>query len=64
MEYLLGEAEEDHEEQVLGDGDKETDKDSVDEEQAAAVVRCPAFPKPSSSESTLLLFKDNSSKTG
>ncbi|KAJ6655582.1 hypothetical protein lerEdw1_004934 [Lerista edwardsae] len=67
VEYLLGEAEEDHEEleeQGLGDGDKETDKDSADEEPMAKAVHCPAFPKPSSSESTLLLFKDNSSKTG
>ncbi|XP_066494833.1 claspin [Tiliqua scincoides] len=62
VEYLLGKAEdhEELEEQGLGDGDK----DSVDEEQAAKAVHCPAVLKPPSSESTLLLFKDNSSKTG
>ncbi|XP_062996913.1 claspin [Elgaria multicarinata webbii] len=66
-EYLLGEAEEDEEEleeQGLEDGDKETDKESVDEGRGAKSVHCSAVPKPSSTESTLLLFKDNSSKTG
>ncbi|KAL8176869.1 UNVERIFIED_CONTAM: hypothetical protein K2H54_039600, partial [Gekko kuhli] len=66
-EYLLEEAEEDNEEpeeQDLDDGDKETDKELVDEEQAAKPGLCSAVPKLSSTESTLLLFKDNSSKMG
>ncbi|XP_034975049.2 claspin [Zootoca vivipara] len=67
VEYLLGETEEDNEEleeQGPADSDKETDKESVDEERAANFVHCTAVPKLSSTESTLLLFKDNSSKTG
>ncbi|XP_029141562.1 claspin [Protobothrops mucrosquamatus] len=63
----LGEMEEEHEE--LGDprleADKETDKESADEDEAAPVgLPCSAVSKPSSTESTLLLFKDNSSKIG
>uniref|UniRef100_A0A8D2J6I1 Claspin n=1 Tax=Varanus komodoensis TaxID=61221 RepID=A0A8D2J6I1_VARKO len=46
------------------DSDKETDKESADEDGVAKSVHCSAFLKPSSTESTLLLFKDNSSKTG
>ncbi|ETE67382.1 Claspin, partial [Ophiophagus hannah] len=63
----LGEMEEEHEE--LGENhledDKETDKESADEDEAANVgLPCSAALKPSSTESTLLLFKDNSSKIG
>ncbi|KAM3830286.1 claspin [Vipera latastei] len=63
----LGEMEEEHEE--LGDhrleADKETDKESADEDEAARVgLPCSVVSKPSSTESTLLLFKDNSSKIG
>lgn len=59
--------EEEHEE--LGDhrleADKETDKESADEDEAAGVgLPCSVVSKPSSTESTLLLFKDNSSKIG
>ncbi|XP_060113560.1 claspin [Heteronotia binoei] len=66
-EYLREEAEEDNEElkvQGLDDGDKEADKELVDEEQVAKPGLCSTVPKPSSTESTLLLFKDNSSKLG
>ncbi|XP_039218982.1 claspin isoform X1 [Crotalus tigris] len=63
----LGEMEEEHEE--LGDprleADKETDKESADEDEAARIgLPCSVVSKPSSTESTLLLFKDNSSKIG
>ncbi|XP_062818333.1 claspin [Anolis carolinensis] len=61
IEYILDEAEEEEEEQ---DGDKETDKESIDGEAVVKPVQCRAVPKPPSTESTLLLFKDNSSKTG
>lgn len=67
VEFLLGEAEENHEEleeQDLGDGDKETDQDLVDAEKIIKTIACPAVLKPPTSELTLLLFKDNSSKTG
>ncbi|XP_053867844.1 claspin isoform X2 [Malaclemys terrapin pileata] len=67
VEFLLGEAEEDDEEleeKGIEDGDKETDKESVDEERVDKSVHCDSVPKPSSTESTLLLFKDNSSKMG
>ncbi|KAG8143066.1 hypothetical protein E2320_000350 [Naja naja] len=61
------EMEEEHEEfgeNPLED-DKETDKESADEDEAANVgLPCSAALKPSSTESTLLLFKDNSSKIG
>ncbi|EMP34890.1 Claspin, partial [Chelonia mydas] len=66
-EFLLGEAEEDDEEleeKGIEDGDKETDKESVDEERVDKSVHCDSVPKPSSTESTLMLFKDNSSKMG
>nr|XP_042709942.1 claspin isoform X2 [Chrysemys picta bellii] len=67
VEFLLGEAEEDDEEleeKGIEDGDKETDKESVDEERVDKSVHCDSVPKPSSTESTLMLFKDNSSKMG
>uniref|UniRef100_A0A8C5T2L6 Claspin n=1 Tax=Laticauda laticaudata TaxID=8630 RepID=A0A8C5T2L6_LATLA len=63
----LGEMEEEHEE--LGENhledDQETDKESADEDEATNVgLPCSVALKPSSTESTLLLFKDNSSKIG
>ncbi|KAH1175154.1 claspin isoform X1 [Mauremys mutica] len=67
VEFLLGEAEEDDEEleeKGTEDGDKETDKESVDEERVDNSVHCDSVPKPSSTESTLMLFKDNSFKMG
>ncbi|NXG71081.1 CLSPN protein, partial [Baryphthengus martii] len=67
VEFLLGEAEEDNEEteeKCVGDGDKETDKESVDGEKLEKSVHCDSVPKPPSTESTLLLFKDSSSKMG
>ncbi|KAM9116745.1 claspin isoform 2-T2 [Pangshura tecta] len=66
VEFLLGEAEEDDEleEKGIEDGDKETDKESVDEERMDKSVHCDSVPKPSSTESTLMLFKDNSFKMG
>ncbi|KAM6239791.1 claspin [Porphyrio hochstetteri] len=66
MEFLLGEAEEDNEdeEKHVGDADKETDKESIDGEKLEKSVHCDSVPKPPSTESTLLLFKDSSSKMG
>ncbi|XP_051494185.1 claspin isoform X2 [Apus apus] len=67
MEFLLDEAEEDNEEteeKHLEDGDKETDKESVDGEKLEKSVHCDSVPKPPSTESTLMLFKDSSSKMG
>ncbi|NXE55075.1 CLSPN protein, partial [Casuarius casuarius] len=67
VEFLLGEAEEDNEdleEKHIEDGDKETDKESIDGEKVDKTVHCDSVPKPPSTESTLLLFKDSSSKMG
>ncbi|NWH58292.1 CLSPN protein, partial [Geococcyx californianus] len=67
VEFLLGEAEEDNEdveEKQVGDGDKETDKESIDGEKLEKSVHCDSVPKLPSTESTLLLFKDSSSKMG
>ncbi|XP_010084609.1 PREDICTED: claspin, partial [Pterocles gutturalis] len=67
VEFLLGEAEEDNEdleEKHVEDADKETDKESVDGEKLEKSVHCDSVPKPPSSESTLMLFKDSSSKMG
>ncbi|KFV13910.1 Claspin, partial [Tauraco erythrolophus] len=67
VEFLLGEAEEDNEdieEKHVEDGDKETDKESVDGEKLEKSVHCDSVPKPPSTESTLMLFKDSSSKMG
>ncbi|NWU68850.1 CLSPN protein, partial [Pterocles burchelli] len=67
VDFLLGEAEEDNEdleEKHVEDGDKETDKESVDGEKLEKSVHCDSVPKPPSSESTLMLFKDSSSKMG
>lgn len=67
MEFLLGEAEEDDEdteEKQVEDGDKETDKESIDGEKLEKLVHCDSVPKLPSTESTLMLFKDSSSKMG
>lgn len=68
LEYLLDEAEEDDdddsEEKHVEDGDKETDKESIDGEKVEQSVHCASVPKPPSTESTLMLFKDSSSKMG
>ncbi|XP_074970739.1 claspin isoform X1 [Phalacrocorax aristotelis] len=67
VEFLLGEAEEDNEdteEKHTEDGDRETDKESIDGEKLEKSVHCDSVPKPPSTESTLMLFKDSSSKMG
>lgn len=67
MEFLLGEAEEDNEdteEKHVEDCDKETDKESIDGEKVEKSVHCDSALKPPSTESTLMLFKDTSSKMG
>ncbi|NXI48011.1 CLSPN protein, partial [Galbula dea] len=67
VEFLLGEVEEDNEdleEKPVEDGEKETDKESVDGEKLEKAVHCDSVPKPPSTESTLMLFKDSSSKMG
>ncbi|XP_035746823.1 claspin [Egretta garzetta] len=67
VEFLLGEAEEDNEdteEKHVEDGDKETDKESIDGEKLEKSVHCDSVPKLPSTESTLMLFKDSSSKMG
>ncbi|XP_027638818.2 claspin isoform X1 [Falco peregrinus] len=67
VEFLLHEAEEDNEdieEKHVEDGDKETDKESIDGEKLEKSVHCDSVPKPPSTESTLMLFKDSSSKMG
>ncbi|KFQ32898.1 Claspin, partial [Mesitornis unicolor] len=55
---------EDTEEKHLEDGDKEMDKESIDGEKLEKSVHCDSVPKPPSTESTLMLFKDSSSKMG
>ncbi|XP_030899103.2 claspin [Melopsittacus undulatus] len=67
VEFLLGEAEEDNEdteEKHVEDCDKETDKESIDGEKLEKSVHCDSVFKPPSTESTLMLFKDSSSKMG
>ncbi|NWX23218.1 CLSPN protein, partial [Aegotheles bennettii] len=67
MEFLLDEAEEDNEdteEKHVEDGDKETDKESIDGEKLEKSVHSDSVLKPPSTESTLMLFKDSSSKMG
>ncbi|NWX46550.1 CLSPN protein, partial [Steatornis caripensis] len=67
VEFLLGEAEEDNEdaeEKQVEDGDKDTDKESSDGEKLEKSMHCDSVPKPPSTESTLMLFKDSSSKMG
>ncbi|XP_065553895.1 claspin isoform X3 [Lathamus discolor] len=66
-EFLLGEAEEDNEdteEKHVEECDKETDKESIDGEKLEKSVHCDSVFKPPSTESTLMLFKDSSSKLG
>ncbi|XP_017683761.1 PREDICTED: claspin isoform X3 [Lepidothrix coronata] len=66
-ELLLDEAEEDNEdteEKHVEDGDKETDKESVDGEKLEKSEHCDSVLKHPSTESTLMLFKDSSSKMG
>ncbi|NXQ54678.1 CLSPN protein, partial [Anthoscopus minutus] len=66
-EFLLDEAEEDNEdteEKHTEDGDKETDKESIDEEKLEKSVHGDSVLKHPSTESTLMLFKDSSSKMG
>ncbi|NXL93334.1 CLSPN protein, partial [Alectura lathami] len=66
VESLLDEAEEDEdaEEKQVADGDKETDKESTDGEKVERSEHCASVPKLPSAESTLMLFKDSSSKMG
>ncbi|XP_065713449.1 claspin isoform X2 [Patagioenas fasciata] len=67
VEFLLDEAEEDNEdieEKQVEDGDKETDKESIDGDKLEKSEHCDSVPKPPSTESTLMLFKDSSSKMG
>ncbi|KFP73168.1 Claspin, partial [Apaloderma vittatum] len=66
-DFVLGEAEEDNEdieEKHVEEGDKETDKESIDGEKLEKSVHSDSVPKPPSTESTLMLFKDSSSKMG
>ncbi|NXU36664.1 CLSPN protein, partial [Drymodes brunneopygia] len=66
-EFLLDEAEEDNEdaeEKHIEDGDKETDKESIDGEKLEKSENCDSVLKHASTESTLMLFKDSSSKMG
>ncbi|NXP50250.1 CLSPN protein, partial [Heliornis fulica] len=67
VEFLLGEAEEDNEdaeEKHVEDDDKETDKESIDGEKVEKPEHSDSVPKLPSTESTLMLFKDSSSKMG
>lgn len=66
-EFLLDEAEEDNEdteEKHTEDGDKETDKESIDGEKLEKPEHGDSVLKHPSTESTLMLFKDSSSKMG
>ncbi|NWI02267.1 CLSPN protein, partial [Tichodroma muraria] len=66
-EFLLDEAEEDNEdteEKHTEDSDKETDKESVDGEKLEKSEHGDSVLKHPSTESTLMLFKDSSSKMG
>ncbi|KAM7029229.1 claspin isoform 4-T4 [Acridotheres tristis] len=66
-EFLLDEAEEDNEdteEKNTEDGDKETDKESIDGEKLEKSEHGDSVLKHPSTESTLMLFKDSSSKMG
>ncbi|NXJ15535.1 CLSPN protein, partial [Odontophorus gujanensis] len=67
VESLLDEAEEDNEdleEKQVEDCDKESDRESIDGEKVEQSVDCVSVPKLPSTESTLMLFKDSSSKMG
>ncbi|XP_064254418.1 claspin isoform X2 [Passer domesticus] len=66
-EFLLDEAEEDNEDtedKHTEDGDKETDKESIDGEKLEKPEHGDSVLKHPSTESTLMLFKDSSSKMG
>ncbi|KAI1231234.1 hypothetical protein IHE44_0008172, partial [Lamprotornis superbus] len=66
-EFLLDEAEEDNEdteEKHTEDGDKETDKESIDGEKLEKSEHGDSVLKHPSTDSTLMLFKDSSSKMG
>uniref|UniRef100_A0A8C9NR09 Claspin n=1 Tax=Serinus canaria TaxID=9135 RepID=A0A8C9NR09_SERCA len=66
-EFLLDEAEEDNEdteEKHTEDGDKETDNESTDGEKLEKSEHGDSVLKHPSTESTLMLFKDSSSKMG
>ncbi|NXR62370.1 CLSPN protein, partial [Rhadina sibilatrix] len=66
-ELLLDEAEEDNEdteEKHTEDGDKETDRESIDGEKLEKSEHGDSVLKHPSTESTLMLFKDSSSKMG
>ncbi|XP_062364944.1 claspin isoform X3 [Cinclus cinclus] len=66
-EFVLDEAEEENEdleEKHTEDGDKETDKESIDGEKLEKSEHGDSVPKHPSTESTLMLFKDSSSKMG
>uniref|UniRef100_A0A8C2YEV3 Claspin n=1 Tax=Coturnix japonica TaxID=93934 RepID=A0A8C2YEV3_COTJA len=52
------------EEKQVEDGDKETDRESTDGEKVEQSVDGASVPKLASTESTLMLFKDSSSKMG
>ncbi|NXD01453.1 CLSPN protein, partial [Certhia familiaris] len=65
--FLLDKAEEDKEdteEKHTEDGDKETDKESIDGEKLEKSEHGDSVLKHPSTESTLMLFKDSSSKMG
>nr|XP_033811739.1 claspin isoform X1 [Geotrypetes seraphini] len=64
VEFLLGEAEDVHAEEDLEDTGKETKKESVSGNTAAESAPSHSVPRLHASESTLLLFKDSSSKMG
>ncbi|XP_014113930.1 PREDICTED: claspin isoform X1 [Pseudopodoces humilis] len=66
-EFVLDEAEEDNEdteEKHIEDGDKETDKESINGEKLEKSEHGDSVLKHPSTESTLMLFKDSSSKMG
>ncbi|NXA03614.1 CLSPN protein, partial [Sapayoa aenigma] len=66
-EFVPDEAEEDDEDtedKHVEDGDKETDRESVDGEKLEKSGLCDSALKHPSTESTLMLFKDSSSKMG
>ncbi|XP_069478701.1 claspin [Ambystoma mexicanum] len=62
LELLLGEGSSD--EETVEDEDKGTDSLSVDGRMASRYADCGPAPRPTDSEGTLMLFKDNSSKMG
>ncbi|XP_038614442.1 claspin [Tachyglossus aculeatus] len=61
-EFLLGD--EEAEDKVGDEGDKDTFQSALNSSREVGSSDCGSVPKPATSESTLLLFKDNSSKMG